>query len=137
MKVYRFMSREELDKYLAGETLENRTEWKRKVHNRSTSVGFCFFVDDVPIESRLHYVSGIVSFQVIAEFEADSGKLKQSVGFYRDPSKDDGVSWPVPTMAVTEYCTRRYSRESFRLIRFGRVDRTEIFNWRIIWEGEG
>ena len=137
MKVYRFMSREELDKYLAGKTLENKTDWKNNAHNRSSSVGFCFFGDDIPIEDRLHYVSGIVSFQVIAEFEADSRKLKQSVGFYRDLAKDNGVGWPPPIMAVTEYCTRRYSRESFRLIRFGRVDRTEIFNWRIIWEGEG
>lgn len=133
MRVYRFMSQEELDRYLAGETLENRTEWKRKMHNRSSSVGFCFFGDDVPIESRLHYVSGVVSFAVIAEFEADSRKLKQSVGWYRDLSKDDGISWPVPTRAVKEYCTRRYSRESFSLIRAGTVMHRGG-EWRIKWE---
>lgn len=133
MKVYRFMSQVELDRYQEGGTLENRTDWKRQGHRRSTSVGFCFFGDDVPIESRLHYVSGIVTFEAVAEFEADNGKLVQSVGFYRDLAKDDGVSWPLPVMAVTEYCARRYSRETFRLIRTGEIKLTAS-GWRIRWK---
>ena len=136
MRIYRFMSQEELDRYLAGETLENRTEWEREMHNRSSSVGFCFFGDDDPIESRLRYLSGVVDFTVIAEFEADNRKLEQSVGWYRDLSKDDGISWPVPTRAVKEYCTKRYSRESFRLIRAGTVMQSG-WKWEIKWTSDG
>ena len=42
MQLCRFMSKEELDRYLAWENLENHTDWKQE-HNMTISKGFCFF----------------------------------------------------------------------------------------------
>lgn len=44
MRYVRFMSIEELNKYLSGEKLKNNTVWRDR-GDKTDSVGFCFFDD--------------------------------------------------------------------------------------------
>lgn len=75
MRYVRFMSIEELGKYLRGEKLKNHTVWKDR-GDKTDSVGFCFFDDSKSPEERLEYYSrGITcSTDVWAVFEQISGE---------------------------------------------------------------
>ena len=138
MRYVRFMSIEELGKYLRGEKLENHTVWKDR-GDKTDSVGFCFFDDSEPPQKRLeYYFRGITcSTDVWVVFEQISGEpLRQCTGIYRDPEKDNasieqkmleaitavlcGVFPDVPTMEVTEYSTTEYSQETLKLVAVGR-----------------
>lgn len=138
MRYVRFMSIEELGKYLRGEKLENHTVWKDR-GDKTDSVGFCFFDDSEPPQKRLKYYSrGITcSTDVWVVFEQISGEpLRQCTGIYRDPEKDNasieqkmleaitavlcGVFPDVPTMEVTEYSTTEYSQETLKLVAVDR-----------------
>ena len=138
MRYVRFMSIEELGKYLRGEKLENHTVWKDR-GDKTDSVGFFFFDDSEPPQKRLEYYSrGITcSTDVWAVFEQISGEpLRQCTGIYLDPEKDNasieqkmleaftavlcGKFPDIPTMEVTEYSTTEYSQETLRLVAVGR-----------------
>ena len=138
MRYVRFMSIEELGKYLRGEKLKNHTVWKDR-GDKTDSVGFCFFDDSESPEERLEYYSrGITcTTDVWAVFEQIGGEpLKKRTGIYRDPEKDNasieqkmleaftavlhGVFPDIPTMEVTEYSTTEYSQETLRLVAVGR-----------------
>lgn len=83
----RFMSLEELRKYVRGEPLENHTHWG------CGSVGFCFFDTSVEPEKRMDYLTGVVDMQVVVEFERVAGpRMRKAYGAYRDPEKDDDLS---------------------------------------------
>ena len=75
MRYVRFMSQDELDKYKAGETLRNLTDW-RKRSQVTSSVGFCFFDDAVKPEKRMEYLTGVVDLDCVAVFECIDGKMK-------------------------------------------------------------
>lgn len=109
MKVFRFMSQEEFDKYNRGELLCNR-----KQHTGFTdSIGFCFMnTKDFEAEDAYMFLSGIVSSEVCAIFETDK-KLTKSCGQYADPY---GSFWG--TFTATEYCTEEYSKQDFKLIEY-------------------
>ena len=134
------MGNNELRRYLAGETLRNGTDWHRDGHNLSTSKGFCFFPSDPPPESRLHYVSGVVDFDIVAEFQVvGCPRLKEGQGTYRDPgtappSLDDILSGrsDVPKITVKEYSMPAYSRNTLRLMRVGTVI-IGPEGWEIVW----
>lgn len=68
------MSREEFEKFNAGEVLYNNTR-----HNAKTSsIGFCFFdLKDHNPHEAVHFLSGLVNFDICAVFEADKSKLKE------------------------------------------------------------
>ena len=139
MKLVRFMGPEELQKYLSGEVLRNDMSWK--YISKSSSVGFCFFPADPPPEQRLHYLSGVVSFNVVAEFETIGPlMIRKGAGRYRDPEQDDPKSlaeaiFTAPRMMeVEEYSMREYSLQSLRLLRIGRVTlQAGQPDWRIKW----
>lgn len=145
MRYVRFMSIEELGKYLRGEKLKNHTVWKDR-GGKTDSVGFCFFDDSEPPQKRLEYYSrGITcSTDVWAVFEQISGEpLKKCTGIYRDPEKDNasieqkmlealtaalgGKFQDIPTMEVTEYSTTEYSQETLKLVEVGREGRYGIY----------
>ena len=137
MRYLRFMSIEELGKYLRGEKLKNHTVWKDR-GDKTDSVGFCFFDDSESPEERLEYYSrGITcTTDVWAVFEQIGGEpLKKCTGIYRDPEKDNasieqkmleaftavlcGKFPDIPTMEVTEYSTTEYSQETLKLVAVG------------------
>ena len=137
MKLIRFMSTQEMRKYLDGEVLENHTNWSREA--RTESKGFCFFPADPDPESRLNYLSGLVSFDVVAEFEMlEETALKVSKGRYRDPDEMltdlcDMLMKPVKSMEVLEYSMESYSKDTLKLVRMGTVVMKNK-DWTILWD---
>lgn len=125
MKVFRFMSKKEFEKFNNGEILENNTKHMAK----TASVGFCFFdLKDYKPHEAVHFLSGLVSFDICAVLEVDKNKLKESWGIYHKPAE------PVLTgnlfqdilnslyndekFTAKEYCTTEYNSKNFKLISF-------------------
>ena len=105
MKIFRFMSKEEFDKLLAGETLVNNKNHKANTN----SIGFCFMKDDP--EYCYEFLSGIVSDEVCVVFETKK-ELNKSFGIYADPSGSF-----FDNIAKDEYCTEEYSLEDFKIVK--------------------
>lgn len=121
--VFRFMSKKEFNDYKNGEILKNDTIHK----GRTNSIGFCFLnIDDYTPEKALHFLSGIVSFDVCAIFKTTK-KLRNTYGVYAKPIKAtentledlmnifNGFN---ETFTATEYCTTEYSDKNFKLIKY-------------------
>lgn len=135
MRYVRFMSIEELNKYLSGEKMVNNTVWKDGGY-KTDAVGFCFFDDSEPPQKRREYCHLTVpsSTDVWAVFEQIGGEpLRKCTATYRDPKKDNinleqiiselamyGRFRDIPTMEVTEYSTTEYSQETLKLVAVGR-----------------
>ena len=116
-KLMRFMGVNELAAFLAGQELENHTDWSKRSKG-TKSKGFCFFDLSEPPEERLKYLSGIVDRSFIAEFEVEDGvKLRESSGRYAIPGHGD--VFPPPMQKKREYSTERYSSRTFKIERFG------------------
>lgn len=117
MKIFRFMSKKEFEKYKNGEILKNNTK-----HSGFTdSVGFCFMnIEDVDPEDAYEFLSGIVSDDICVVFETDK-KMKKSWGQYADPYGSF-----FDTIVKTEYCTNQYSIDDFKLLKVGYPP---IFSW--------
>lgn len=142
MMIFRFMSKEEFDKYNRDEVLVNTTEHIAKTN----SIGFCFF-DMITCnpEYASNFVSGIVNLEICAVFEVDKKYLKETYGIYHNPKYransllDAVMSWNDEThkMKVKEYCTTQYSNKNFKLIRYSEdilrqhfITNKEKFNWK-------
>lgn len=137
MRLIRFMSADELIGYMRGQKIVSDTDWHGAGY-RSTSEGICFFPADPPPESRLHYVSGVVDFDRIAEFETvgPTDLIKEAQGQYRDPNHLH--DFPPVRVSVTEYCMPWYDMHTLKLIRFGTVYwNSDIRYWSICWRGKG
>jgi len=107
-----FMSSDEYDALMRGETLENETDHAKKAWSRSK--GFCFFPvgghdDDYAhsIDYYYEFASGIVSEDVCVVFESNGAELRESKGTYADP-----CGGFFDTIRVEEFCTERYDRET-------------------------
>lgn len=134
MKVFRFMSQEEFNKYLDGEKLVNTTDHR---NNFSGSVGFCFFkyrdLNDyvsgsISPEYAYEFMNGVATMDVVAVFETDQ-ELTKSYGRYADPYGSF-----FDTIWKDEYCTEEYSRDTFRLIKYGHIEYDdEEFEPKAIW----
>lgn len=118
------MSIEEFAKFNNGEILHNDREHKAK----TTSRGFCFFnLKDYEPHKAVHFLSGLVCFDVCAVFEVDKNKLKERWGVYAKPIQRTG-NLLIDLMCLydnfdrrftaTEYCTTEYSNKDFKLIKF-------------------
>lgn len=116
-KLMRFMGVNELSAFLAGQELENHTDWRKK-GQRTDSKGFCFFDLSEPPEERLKYLAGVVDRSFVAVFEVEDGvKLRESSGRYAIPGHGD--VFPPPMQKKREYSTERYSSRTFKIERFG------------------
>lgn len=116
-KLMRFMGVNELAAFLAGQELENHTDWRKK-GQRTDSKGFCFFDLSEPPEERLKYLSGVVDSSFIAVFEVEDGvRLRESSGRYAIPGHGD--VFPPPMQKKKEYSAERYSSRTFKIERFG------------------
>ena len=126
MKYVRFMGKEELKKYINGETLHNKTT-RRENDGNSDSTGFCFFDDSVDPEERLKYLTGVVDTRALAVFERIvPDPMRKSIGIYRDLENDTIENWlafflgeDIKTMEVPEYSTEEYSKKTMRLVKTG------------------
>lgn len=116
-KLMRFMGVNELAAFLAGQELENHTDWRKQAQS-TDSKGFCFFDLSEPPEERLKYLSGVVDSSFIAVFEVEDGvKLRESSGRYAIPGH--GCVFQPPMQKKREYSTERYSSRTFKIERFG------------------
>jgi hypothetical protein len=126
MKVFRFMSYEELRKYKNGENLYNNTKHQAKTNSR----GFCFFnIDDFKPEYAWIFIKGAISADVCAVFEVDESLLRKTYGIYNDPNKtlEEILNWVIKPMKVDEYCTAKYNNKNFKLIKYS-TNKLSIFS---------
>ena len=87
MKVFRFMSMQELEKYKRGEILKNDTIHK----GRTNSVGFCFLdAEEYKPEQAFHFLSGVVCPYICVVFETKT-KLNKTYGIYAKPIKNESL----------------------------------------------
>lgn len=123
MKIFRFMSNIEFEKYKNNIKLENT-----KVHEGKTnSVGFCFLnADDYTPEEAMHFLSGIATFDICAVFETKE-KLKKTYGVYAKPLKSTGdITTDIMNLLMgfgdrftaDEYCINEYDKDKFKLIKY-------------------
>lgn len=125
MKVFRFMSQEEFNKLQKGEVLTNTSE---HLESNTTSVGFCFMdCEDYSPESTYEFLAGVVSEDVVVQFEVDESLLTKSEGTYAAPLIDD-VSW-FSTMNVDEYCCTSYSNKDFKILSYAKPEFAFDFDW--------
>lgn len=117
MQVMRFMSAVELEKFRAGELLENLTDHHMQNGQKTESVGFCFLdYDEYDEQYAYHFLSGIVSTEVVAIFEVPDEfvkGLKKGVGRFAQPGGKFHDS-----MNVTEYFTERYHNKALKLVKY-------------------
>ena len=143
MKYVRFMGKEELKKYINGETLHNKTIWRENDGN-SDSTGFCFFDDSVDPEERLKYLDGVVDMSAVAVFERTvEDPMRKSTGIYRDPENDTIENWfaaflgeDIKTMEIQEYSIEEYSEKTMRLVKTGTPDINLKGDCSIKWHTE-
>lgn len=119
MKVMRFMSQAEFDKFLSGEVLQNYNDHRA----RTDAVGFCFLdADEYNPNDAYHFMSGVVSPEICAIFEVENAPFKIGTGVYAAPL-DDSMPFMMAlfntnTIDVKEYSITEYSRKSFKLVHY-------------------
>ena len=157
MKVFRFMSTKEFEKYRSGKKLKNKTNHKKQNHRKTTSIGFCFLsLDDFEPEYAYKFLSGIVTDDVCVVFEVDEKKLKQSEARYSRPLTDEEDEKEIEklnlnggffnflistlqvmkdlnsngSMMVKEYYCTKYNNKDFKLIKYAKPVFRQKFNWK-------
>ena len=138
MKLYRYMSLDEFHKAVdLGLTMVNDTDWHRDRHCKTSSEGFCFLPEDTVFtsydsytgEGTVHhftpkqcylFLSGIVTAQVLVEFEAPESAVTESGGRYADPINAYDF---FASIGVKEYCATSYDCGTFIPLRYAPVER--------------
>lgn len=146
MKVFRFMSESEFKKYKSGNKLLNNKDHNKIDSRKTNSKGFCFLdIQEYSPEEAMHFLSGIVSFEVCALFETNKELIK-SYGVYATPIKRTGniqedlinliLNYRL-SFTANEYCTTEYSEKDFKLLKFSKnlweqwnpLDEQERLKW--------
>lgn len=134
MKIFRFMSYKEFEKYMNGENLYNNTKHKAKTN----SIGFCFFdINDFSPEFAWGFLKGAIFPDICVVFEVDETLLRKGYGIYSDPNKTlyELMNFIPKMIRVSEYCTENYNKEVFKLVKYttNKLDFLEnykSFEWR-------
>ena len=123
MKVFRFMSKLEFEKYKNDITLINN----KKHDEKTNSIGFCFLnIEEFTPEEAMHFLSGIATFDVCAVFETEE-KLNKTYGIYAKPIKTTGnpfedllnlFSGFTDNFTANEYCITEYSKKTMKLLKY-------------------
>lgn len=123
MKIFRFMSKEEFEKYKNNFTVKNN----KKHEAKTNSIGFCFFnMEEYTPEEAMRFLSGIVSFDVCAIFETKE-KLNKTFGIYAKPIKSTGnpfedllnlFSGFTDKFTANEYCITEYNKKTMKLLKY-------------------
>lgn len=134
MKIFRFMSYKEFEKYMNGENLYNNTKHKAKTN----SIGFCFFdINDFSPEFAWRFLKGAIFPDICVVFEVDETLLRKGYGIYSDPNKTlyELMNFIPKIIRVSEYCTENYNKEVFKLMKYttSKLDflkNYKSFEWR-------
>ena len=123
MKVFRFMSKLEFEKYKNDITLINN----KKHDGKTNSIGFCFLnIEEFTPEEAMHFLSGIATFDVCAVFETEE-KLNKTYGIYAKQIKSTGnpfedllnlFSGFTDNFTANEYCITEYSKKTMKLLKY-------------------
>lgn len=123
MKVFRFMSKVEFEKYKNNFTLENN----KRHEGKTNSIGFCFLdTEEFTPEEAMHFLSGIVTFDVCAVFETEE-KLHKTYGIYAKPIKSTGNPFEdllnifngfTDKFTANEYCVNKYNKKTMKLLKY-------------------
>ncbi len=110
MKLTRFCSRAEYEKFINGEKLVNTTDHGAR-GARSKSVGFCFAADKP--NAAFEYLGGIVCPEVcmVLDFPNPEKDLQKATAYYANHNGEWGDVIP-----ITDYCTTSYSKDIATLI---------------------
>ena len=132
MKLYRYMSVDEFHKAVdLGLPMINKNQFRL---NRTNSEGFCFLAEKTLIKEKVYspeecywFLKGIVTAQVLVEFDAPRELVRESWGIYGDPEYywNGSVDYSA-TVEVQEFCTRSYTCEDFIPLRYAPVDAREV-----------
>jgi hypothetical protein len=136
MKIFRFMSYKEFEKYMNGENLYNNTKHKAKTN----SIGFCFFdINDFSPEFAWRFLKGAIFPDICVVFEVDETLLRKGYGIYSDPNKTlyELMNFIPKMIRVSEYCTENYNKEVFKLVKYTTnklnfLENYKNFDWREI-----
>lgn len=123
MKVFRYMSKIEYDKYMNGEDLINN---KNHEGTNNTSIGFCFMEGDIKkAEESIEFLMGIVNEEVLCVFEIDEKYLTKSQAKYASVIEKQGSMLEMLEKLYNgwndfdireEYCLTKYNNKIARLI---------------------
>lgn len=128
MKLFRFMSLGEFQRYCNGEKLINKTEHKKEWQS-SKSVGFCFFnIADYKPEKMLHSITGIANVSICVIFETERKNIIKSRGRY-SRAVENAYTTTRESFIAKEYCTTEYSKETFKLLKYAIPDWFNEENW--------
>lgn len=131
MKIYRYMSMKEFFLMDSFKTITGKAYHKARTESEGVcflgeDTAFCVLMDDGdPDGEQLEYhfnpvqcwefLGGIVSRDVLVEFEAPEDALTVSSGTYARPFSG---MWDEECIEITEYCARSYNREQFVPLRY-------------------
>lgn len=140
MQLFRFMSQKEFQKYIRGEKLTNTTKHNIERNQKTNSVGFCFLnIEEYEPEHALHFLTGIVNFEVCAIFEVDKRKVNKTWGRYAKPLEPVGnaiedliklINGFHESFIANEYSTTEYSIEDFKLIKYAIPEWNNKNQWK-------
>lgn len=140
MKLFRFMSLGEFQKYCNGKKLINNTDHNRERNKATNSVGFCFFnYADYKPEKMLHSVTGIADVSICVIFETKRENVIKSKGRYSRTIASDNtddellLTMTRESFVAKEYCTTQYSNKTFKLLKYAVPDWFNEDNW--LWLG--
>lgn len=112
IRLTRFCSQQEYNKFMAGEELVNDKDHFQGGKGGSTSAGFCFTPDEPKTAWR--YLKGIVTADICMVLDIEATMINESAGVYADYSKGADFTkrcWK------KEYCTKQYSNKTARLVK--------------------
>lgn len=126
MQIFRFMSYDEFNKYRSGKVMRSKKDHSKKYGSKTSSKGFCFLdTEDFTPEQAMHFLSGIVSFDVCAVFETDE-ILNKSFGIYAEHIESDIDLLKLLVLGIeksfkaTEYCTTEYDKRRYKLLKYSK-----------------
>ncbi len=119
MKLYRYMSVREFDKYYRGDTIVG----KRSYNARTNSEGVCFLGENVNAMEAYKFLNGIVTEQILVEFEVlDDTLITEAWGVYANPYP---TTWLNEIMTVKEMNMPFYNKALLKAKRIAFAKREE------------
>ena len=131
MKLYRYMSFKEFQKMASGMDMKHS---KNSFKSRTDSKGFCFIGEKTSFvssdcegnqqeftfspEECHQFLDGIVTDDVLVEFEADENLLQKTTGIYADPIFQEWDCY----ISIAEFCAMSYNRDDFIPLRYAIQD---------------
>lgn len=112
-----------------GEETEISTSVEKYIYNEETDEDVLYYedVDEMfsPVDC-ISFLDGIVTDDVLVEFENISAELEETSGVYADPINVD--DW-CARVIVDEYCVDSYSRDTMKPVRYALVNGCRDYQW--------